>query len=129
MLVFHRRQLEQIPAKFVAHYNRHPPHRSLARHAPLGVSKTPLLISDPDPATSSERHPRRTRQGVLADVVNWPDGLLGTDTDITWVVGKDAVTRGNSLDREPVSDLLVLLLGVGQGMPRVDLEGLTGLMD
>jgi hypothetical protein len=31
----------------------------------------------------------------------------------TRVVGKEAVTRGNSLDRKPLDDFLVLLLGVG----------------
>jgi putative transposase len=63
MLVFHCRRLEQVVAEFVAHDNGHRPHRSLAQHAPLGVSKTPLRTIDPDPA-------QLRRSDILGGLVN-----------------------------------------------------------
>jgi len=63
ILVFHCRQLEQVLAEFVAHDNGHRPHRSLAQHAPLGVSKRPLRINDPDPAQLG-------RSDILGGLVN-----------------------------------------------------------
>jgi hypothetical protein len=52
-----------VLAEFVAHYNGHRSHRSLAHYAPLGVRKTPLRIIDPDPA-------QLRRSNILGGLVN-----------------------------------------------------------
>jgi putative transposase len=61
MLVFHRRQLKQVLAEFIGHYNEHRPHRSLVQRAPLDVGKKSVPTGDPDPA----RLRRRNKLGGL----------------------------------------------------------------
>jgi putative transposase len=50
LLIFGRRQLEQVLRVYARHYNRHRPHRSLALRSPeqTGTSPTPLR-APPDP--------------------------------------------------------------------------------
>ena len=49
MLIFGRRHLQHVLVGYIAHYNGHRPHRSLAQRAPLAAHTMPL-VSDPVPA-------------------------------------------------------------------------------
>jgi putative transposase len=46
LLIVGRRQLETVLADYVAHYNQHRPHRSLAQAPPLGAA--PSLLQGPE---------------------------------------------------------------------------------
>jgi transposase InsO family protein len=48
MLIFHRRQLEQVLTQYLGHCNQHRPHRSLDQQTPLSLGREPVL-GEPDP--------------------------------------------------------------------------------
>jgi putative transposase len=48
LLIFGPRHLEQVLAEYLAHYNRHRPHRALDQRAPQNLALTPDLVEDPD---------------------------------------------------------------------------------
>jgi len=50
MLILGRRHLEAVLGEYVAHYNRHRPHRSLNQQAPSTGDATPAPTFEPDSA-------------------------------------------------------------------------------
>jgi hypothetical protein len=58
LLIFGRRHLEQVLAKYLVHYNEHRPHRALDQQAPLTLGATPNPVRGPDPMGL-----RRTERG------------------------------------------------------------------
>jgi putative transposase len=48
LLIFGRTRLEQVLAEYIAHYNDHRPHRSLAQHSPTNLMVAPDPIDKPD---------------------------------------------------------------------------------
>jgi putative transposase len=61
LLIFSRRQLEQVLRVYARHYNRHRPHRSLALRSPEQTDRSPTpLRARPDPPLI-----RRDRLGGL----------------------------------------------------------------
>ena len=49
LLIFGRRHLEQVLTEYLAHYNRHRPHRALDQRAPQNLGLAPDPVEDPDP--------------------------------------------------------------------------------
>ena len=54
MMILGHRQLERVLAEYIAHYNRHRPHRALGQQSPLNVEPPPPII-DPEPAKLRRR--------------------------------------------------------------------------
>ena len=63
MLVFHRRQLEQVPAESIGHDGEHRTHRSLVQRASLDVGKKSVPTNETDPA-------RLWRRDKLGDLIH-----------------------------------------------------------
>jgi putative transposase len=63
VLILRRRHLEQVLAKYLAHYNLHRPARALDQLAPNDLALTPDPVEDPEPM-----HLRRT--AVLGDLIH-----------------------------------------------------------
>jgi putative transposase len=55
LLIFGRRQLEQVLRSYAGHYNRHRPHRSLAFRPPEQADRTPTPLRAPPYAQLNRR--------------------------------------------------------------------------
>ena len=63
LLIFGRRHLEQVLTEYLAHYNRHRPHRALDQRAPQNLGLAPDPVEDPDPV-------RLRRTDVLGGLIH-----------------------------------------------------------
>jgi hypothetical protein len=63
LLIFSRRQLEEVLRVYARHYNRHRPHRSLALRPPEQADRSPTPLRAPP-------HPKLTRRDLLGGVIH-----------------------------------------------------------
>ena len=63
LLIFGRRHLEQVLTEYLAHCNRHRPHRALDQRAPQNLGLAPDRVEDPDPT-------RLRRTEVLSGLIH-----------------------------------------------------------
>jgi putative transposase len=63
LLIFSRRQLEQVLCVYARHYNRHRPHRSLAFRSPEQTGASPTALRAPP-------YPQLTRRDLLGGLIH-----------------------------------------------------------
>jgi putative transposase len=63
LLIFSRRQLEQVLRVYTCHYNRHRPHRSLAFRPPEQADSSPMPPRAP-------QYPQLTRRDLLGGLIH-----------------------------------------------------------
>jgi transposase InsO family protein len=63
LLIFSRRQLEQVLRVYTRHYNRHRPHRSLAFRPPEQADRSPTLLRAPP-------YPQLNRRDLLGGLIH-----------------------------------------------------------
>jgi putative transposase len=63
LLIFSRRQLEQVLRVYARHYNRHRPHRALAFRPPEPTGRSPTLLRAPP-------YPQLTRRDLLGGLIH-----------------------------------------------------------
>jgi putative transposase len=63
LLIFSRRQLEQVLRVYARHYNRHRPHRSLAFRAPEQAERGPAPLRGPP-------YPQLNRRDLLGGLIH-----------------------------------------------------------